>query len=47
MESHPIVNNMSNHLMDRTFLLADVNTLVKQLTIEEKKALLAGYGWWR
>lgn len=47
MESLPIVNNMSYHLMERTFLMDDVHALVKQLTIEEKKALLAGYGWWR
>jgi len=32
--------------LDKSFLDADINQLVKQLTMDEKVSLLAGSGWW-
>jgi hypothetical protein len=36
----------TNDQFDKSFLDADINQLVKQLTMDEKVSLLAGSGWW-
>jgi hypothetical protein len=38
---------LNNAAMDRSFLTADVPTLLKQMTVEEKISLLAGHSWWK
>ena len=36
-----------NHLMDRSFIDADISDLVDKLRQEEKRILLAADGWWQ
>jgi beta-glucosidase len=36
----------TNDKFDKSFLDADINQLVKSLTMDEKVSLLAGSGWW-
>jgi beta-glucosidase len=35
-----------NAALDRSFLEADLEELLRQLSIEEKISLLAGKNWW-
>jgi hypothetical protein len=44
MEKEP---DFDNHLMDRSFVDANIADLVEQLTLEEKRLLLAADGWWQ
>ena len=44
MEVEP---DAENYLMDRSFLTADIHTIVQRLTLDEKIRLLAGDGWWQ
>ena len=39
--------DFDNHLMDRSFIDADISDLVDKLTQEEKRILLAADGWWQ
>jgi hypothetical protein len=39
--------DFDNHLMDRSFIDADIPDLVDKLTQEEKRILLAADGWWQ
>lgn len=36
----------NNTNLDRSFLTANIDDLLKQLTTEEKISLLAGKDWW-
>jgi hypothetical protein len=36
-----------NHLMDRSFIDANISELVKQMTGDEKRVLLTADGWWQ
>ena len=44
MEIEPDSNN---HRMDRSFLTANIDAIVQQLSLDEKIELLAGDGWWQ
>ena len=39
--------DFDNHLMDRSFLVASIPDLVKELTLDERRVLLAADGWWQ
>lgn len=39
--------DFDNHLMDRSFIDANIPELVDKLTQEEKRILLAADGWWQ
>jgi len=39
--------DFDNHLMNRSFIDADIPELVDKLTQEEKRMLLAADGWWQ
>jgi beta-glucosidase len=36
----------TNDQLDKSFLDADINKLIKEMTVDEKVSLLAGAGWW-
>lgn len=40
------MDNKGNAALDRSFLDADIDELLKQLTVTEKISLLAGKNWW-